>query len=221
MKSKYNCAAAARRDGRAHGAHLLQPAFLSRRTFGPFVFVLASLLSIQTVYGRFPSQDATVTFESLVKSAAAARESGKYGDAIRDYKQALELRPEWSEGWWDLGTMQYDRDQYAEAIRSFQNLVKLAPGAGPGWSFLGLCEFEIKDYANSLRDLKKGMSLGEGDDPELTRVAKYHLSLLLIRSGSFDEARHLLVTTFGQNQVSVQVKTALGLALLRVPLLPE
>jgi tetratricopeptide (TPR) repeat protein len=221
MKSKYNCAVAARRDGPAHGAHLLQPAFLSRRTFGPFVLVLASLLSIQTVYGKFPSQDAPVTFESLVKSAAAARESGKYGDAIRDYKQALELRPEWIEGWWDLGTLQYDSDEYAEAIRSFQNLVQLAPGARPGWSFLGLCEFEIKDYANSMEDLKKGMSLGEGDDPELTRVAKYHLSLLLIRSGSFDEAGHLLVTAFGQNQVSVQVKTALGLALLRVPLLPE
>ena len=220
MKNKYNCVAA-RCESPARGAHLLRPAFLSRRTFRPFVLVFASLLSIQTLYGRFPSQDAPVTFESLVKSAAAARESGRPGDAIRDYKQALELRPEWSEGWWYLGTLQYDGDQYAEAIRSFQNLVQLAPGAGPGWSFLGLCEFEIKDYANSLEHLKKGMSLGEGADPELARVAKYHLSLLLIRSGSFDEATHLLVTAFGQNQVSVQVKTALGMALLRVPLLPE
>ena len=75
MKSKYNCAVVARREGPARGTRVLRPAFLSRRTFRPFALVFASLLSTQTVYGRFPSQDAPVTFESLVKSAAAARES--------------------------------------------------------------------------------------------------------------------------------------------------
>jgi len=152
--------------------------------------------------------------------AAEARESGKVGDAIRDYRQALELRPEWSEGWWYLGTLQYDGDQYAEATLAFRKLLQLAPDTGPGWSFLGLCEFETKDYANSLEHLKKGMSLGAGDDPELTRVSKYHLSLLLIRAGDFEKATALLASTFGQDQMSTQVKTALGLALLRVPLLP-
>src|ERR1041384_3675522 len=154
MKSKCNCAVAARRDGPAHAARLLRPAPLSRHPFRPFVLVLASLLSIQTVYGKFPSQDEPETFESLAKSAAAARDSGRPGDAIRDYKQALGLRPQWSEGWWYLGTLQYDSDQYAEAILAFQKLVQLAPDSGTGWSFLGLCEFETKDYANSLEHLK-------------------------------------------------------------------
>lgn len=212
---------AARREFSRLKPRLLRPEFPSGQTFRLFAVALLGLFSIQTVHGQVASQDATATFEALVKSATAARESGMLSDAIRDYKQALELRPEWSEGWWYLGTLQYDSDQYAQAIPAFQKLVQLAPGSGPGWSFLGLCEFEIKDYANSLEHLKKGASLGDSDDPQLTRVTKYHLSLLLIRMGSFDEATNLLATAFGQDQASDQVKTALGLALLRVPLLPQ
>jgi tetratricopeptide (TPR) repeat protein len=184
------------------------------------IFLLLSFF-VLTVHGQAPTGDASTTFEALVKSATAARDSGRPGDAIRDYGRALEIRPDWSEGWWYLGTLQYDNDQYPEAIASFQKLVQLAPGAGPGWSFLGLCEFEIKDYPNSLQHLRKGQSLGEGDDPEITQVAKYHLALLLVRNGNFEEATGLLAAAFGQSQMSAQVKTALGLAMLRVPLLPD
>lgn len=221
MESKSDCGVATRGDFSTLGVRLLQPAFLSPRTFRLFALLLVALLSTQIVYGRFASQGEPKTFEALVKSATAAREAGRSGDAISDYQQALQLRPEWSEGWWYLGTLQYDSNQYANAVVAFQKLLQLAPDAGPGWSFLGLCEFETKDYTNSLEHLRKAASLGDGDDPELTRVSKYHLSLLLIRTGNFDEATNLLTTTFGRDQVSAQGKTALGLALLRVPILPE
>lgn len=221
MKCKNNCGAAVGRKFSTLGDCIWQPASLSVQILREFAVALAALLSVQAANGQVPSQDETTTFESLVKAAAAARDSGRPSEAIRDYKQALGLHPEWTEGWWNLGTLQYDSDEYAEAILSFQKLVRLAPNAGPGWSFLGLCEFETKDYGSSLEHLKKGMSLGDGDDPEVSRVAKYHLSLLLIRTGSFDEATNLLGTAFGHDQMSAQVKTALGLALLRVPLLPE
>lgn len=168
-----------------------------------------------------PLGNTSAAFEELAKSATTARESGKPSEAIRDYKRALAIRQDWSEGWWYLGTLQYDSDQYSEAIPSFQKLVQLAPGVGHAWSFLGLCEFETKDYANSLEHLKKGQSLEDGDDPEMTRVSKYHLALLLIRNGNFEEATSLLAATFSQGQISAELQVALGLALLRIPLLPQ
>jgi len=171
--------------------------------------------------GQAPGVSANSDFEALAKSAAAAREAGNAGEAIRDYRRALEMRPSWEEGWWFLGTLQYDGDHYSEAIVAFQKLVELAPNAGPAWNFLGLCEYETKDYASSLEHLKKGQALGDGDDPEITRVSKYHLALLLIRSREFDAAEGLLAATFGQVQMSGQVKVAMGLAMLGVPLLPE
>jgi len=193
----------------------------------PRFFLALILVSCFTtaVFGKItsPPQEnaAAANFEALAKSATAAREAGRTDEALRDYKRALEIRAEWEEGWWYLGTLEYDKDQYSEAIPAFQKLVQLVPAAGPGWNFLGLCEFETKDYEKSLEHLKKGQTLGDGDDPEISRVAKYHLALLLIRSGEFDQAATLLSSTFGRSQMSAQAKVALGLAMLRVPLLPE
>ncbi|HUZ03825.1 MAG TPA: tetratricopeptide repeat protein, partial [Acidobacteriaceae bacterium] len=91
---------------------------------------------------------------------------------------------------------------------------------GTAWSLLGLCEFETKDYANSLLALEKGQKLGT-QDPDVARVATYHLALLLNRDGQFERASTTLIAGFGHNQLPAQVKTALGLALLRVPLFPD
>ena len=166
-------------------------------------------------------QNAPANFETLAKSAAAAREAGKSEEAIRDYQRAVDLRPDWEEGWWYLGTMRYDADQFAAAIPAFQKIVQLDPRLGPAWNLLGLCEFEVKDFANARAHLQKGQELGGGDDPEIARVSTYHLALLLIRGAEFERASSLLATAFATAQMPEQIRYALGLALLRVPLLPQ
>lgn len=185
------------------------PAFLA-----PFFCVFVS-------FAQTPGETASRSFETLAKYATKAREAGKTEEAIRDYQNALRLQPDWVEGWWYLGTLLYDGDRFAQAIPALQKLLKLAPETGPAWNFLGLCEYETKDYGNALEHLTRGLSLGNEDDPEISRVSKYHLALLLNRSGRFEEAASLLAAAFGESQISPQVKVALGLALLRVPLLPE
>jgi tetratricopeptide (TPR) repeat protein len=163
----------------------------------------------------------TEDFEAVAKSATASREAGHADEAIRDYRRAVEINPRWEEGWWYLGTLLYDGDRYSDAIPAFQQLVELTPSLGPAWNFLGLCEFETKDYRNSLEHLHKGLGLGSADDPETARVAKYHLALLLIRSGKSDQGATLLASTLGESEVAPQIKIALALAMLHVPLLPK
>lgn len=159
-------------------------------------------------------------FKALSESAAAAREAGRAEDAIRAYQQALALRPDWEEGWWYLGTLQYDADHLKEAVPAFQKVVQLNPAQNQAWSFLGLCEFGAGDYENALTHLQKGRDLGPIDDPELSRVAQYHLALLLNRNAEFTKASTILATSYAE-QPSSQVKAALGLALLHIPLLPQ
>ena len=163
----------------------------------------------------------TAGFEAAAKSATAAREVGHADEAIQEYRRGLEINSRWEEGWWYLGTLLYDGDRYSEAIPAFQKLANLVPSAGPAWNFLGLCEFETKDYDNSLAHLQKGLALGDADDPETARVAKYHLALLLIRGGEPDQAATLLASTFEQGEPPPQIKIALALTMLRVPLLPK
>ncbi len=167
-----------------------------------------------------PQESVQPGFESLAKAAAAAREAGNNEQAVRDYRGAVALRADWEEGWWYLGTLQYDMDHFADAIPALEKLVRLDSTLGPAWNFLGLCEFETHDYENSRKHLQKGQELGTGDDPESSRVAKYHLALLLNRNGEFEKASAMLRSAF-EGQAPAQVKVALGLVLLRIPLLPQ
>lgn len=127
------------------------------------------------------------TFEELAARAAAAREADQVPQAIDLYRQALQLKPEWSEGWFYLGTLYYDGDQYADARQSFAQVVKLADNPA-AWAFLGLCEFETADFPSAQEHLKK--SLQHPLPPEIDQVARLHEALLLTRLGLFDQARH-------------------------------
>jgi tetratricopeptide (TPR) repeat protein len=196
--------------------------FRWRGRFAP-VIILVSCSTVALLAQSSASQQnaGTAAFEAVAKSATAAREAGHADEAIQGYRRAVEINPRWEEGWWYLGTLLYDADRYSEAIPALQKLVELVPNAGPAWNFLGLCEFETRNYADSLEHLQKGLALGDGDDPEIGRVSKYHLALLLIRGGEFDQAVTLLASTLGENEVAPQIKSALALAMLHVPLLPK
>src|SRR5882724_135543 len=160
------------------------------------------------------------TFKTLAESATAARGAGKADDAINAYQQALALRADWEEGWWYLGTLQYDADQLKEAVPAFQKVVELDPAQNQAWSFLGLCEFGAGEYPNAMEHLQKGQGGRSSDDPELSRVAQYHLALLLNRNGEFVKTWEILAKSFAE-QASSQIKVALGLALLHIPLVPQ
>jgi tetratricopeptide (TPR) repeat protein len=166
-----------------------------------------------------PESQPNPTFEQLSTQAASAREAGRVDDAIRDYQSALKLQPNWAEGWWYLGTLNYDADHYAEAIPALQSLVALNPQMGPALAFLGLSEFETKDYKNSLIDLQQAQQHGYGNDAELANVATYHLALLFNWSGEFEKTAEVLASGLSHTRPPDEIKVALGMALLRIPLL--
>ena len=166
------------------------------------VLGLACLAGPSLVPRSTSAQAPQTDFAAVAKAAAAARDAGDTNAAIENYRRAVNIRPGWQEGWFYLGTLEYDADRYADAIPAFQKLVELAPTIGPAWNFLGLCEFETKDYANSLIHLEKGQELGAGDDPEVARVSQYHLALLLNRDAEFDRATAMLISAFSRRPIS-------------------
>jgi tetratricopeptide (TPR) repeat protein len=186
-----------------------------------FVLVLA-LAFPQLLFSQVNALGGAATdFENLARQATSAREQGNAEVAIRYYQQALQIHPEWEEGWWYVGTLLYDRNQFAEALPAFTRVTELDPKLGPAWSFLGLCAFEARDYSAALTALAKGHELGTEQVPSIGKVADYHLALLLIQQANFDRATTLLTSEFVRGQVGDQVKVAFGLAFLRVPLLPD
>jgi len=157
-------------------------------------------------------------FRDIAQRAAAARDAGEIPAAIKLYQKAVRMNPAWQEGWWYLGSLEYDSSQYTQAATALRRLTSLNPKMSAAWALLGLSEFETHDFSNAFSHLQRSRALG--NTPELANVADYHLALLFNLRGEFEVARSLLSKLVLRDVKSEDLQVGLGLSLLRVPLLP-
>jgi len=161
-------------------------------------------------------------FEELSTKAKQAYEANRLEEAADLYDQAVKLRPDWTQGWWALGMLQYERDHYPECNQALTRMVALDASAAPGWALLGLCQFRTKEYDLSFQHLKKAhmlVSARQGGGP-LMDMADYHLALLLIRQGAFEVAQEVLLRVALKVRTSPEMSFAAGLTGLRMPIFP-
>ncbi len=152
----------------------------------PRLILIACLLSVAGRTGAQLSNGNTEAYDQLAVHAHAAMEANQVPEAIRLYTRATTLRPEWSEGWWYLGTLLYDSERFLEARNAFAHFVSVErTQPGPGFAMLGLSEFHLKQYPKALAALERGIRLGLGNDLDFARTVLYHdavLNCLLDRS---------------------------------------
>ena len=165
--------------------------------------------------------DPTTRPEAIAKQAEAARDADKVEAAIRLYRRGTTVSPKWAEGWWNQGTLLYDRNAFAEAGTALTKFAALEPKAAPGWALLGLCEFETHEYGLSLQHLEQGMRLGIPAGEPLAKVARYHAALVLTRGGQFERALQLFAQLAFQGAGDRDTIIATGIAGLRMAILPE
>src|SRR5205823_3035953 len=132
------------------------------------------------------------SFSSLAALAEQASQQNRLDDAIALYRKALALRPSWPEGWWSLGTLEYDQNHYAKAAPAFQKLIALNPRNGTAHAMLGLCQFELGHDEPALKNLLAADHLGISKDEQLRKVALYHLGVLQLRTKKFNAAKETL-----------------------------
>ncbi len=155
-------------------------------------------------------------FESISKRAAEARDANHLEEAAVLYREALALHPKWAEGWWSLGTLEYDRNHYREAAAAFRRLLPLAPQDGTAFVMLGLSEFELGEDESSFKHLEAGKALGVPANPQLQQVLLYHEGVLLRRQGKFESAQLSLGQLCSEGIQSKEIVDELGLVLLRI-----
>ena len=160
------------------------------------------------------------TFDALVTRAGKAREAGQLDDALALYAKAIKMRPSWIEGHWFIATINYELDRYEPARDGFRRVTQLSPENGPAWTFMGLCEFQLKNYEEALGALLHGRSIGTGANKELVSVARYHLAILLTRTENYEQALQLLWDFAREGDDGPKIIEAMGIAALRMPLLP-
>jgi tetratricopeptide (TPR) repeat protein len=168
-------------------------------------------------------QTAPQSFEDLSAKAQQAYESNEIEQAAQLFSDALKLRPDWTQGWWALGMIDYQRDHYPECRDELKHMVELDSSAAPGWALLGLCEFRTKQYDDSFQHLKKAhMMVPEGQGVgQLFDMTDYHLALLLSRQGAFELAQGMLMRVARRVHENAEMSFAAGLACLRMPIFPD
>ena len=182
--------------------------------------LIAGTLLLATTIG--PSQ-APQSFDQLSQAAKQAYEVNRDDEAMHLYAEAVKVRPDWSQGWWALGMINYEHDHYAECRDALNHMVVLDTAAVPGWAVLGLCEFGAKQYDPAFEHLKKAHMLVPPRTPggQLLDIADYHLALLLTRQGAFEVAQEVLMRVALRVRNNPEMMFAAGVASLRLPVLPS
>jgi tetratricopeptide (TPR) repeat protein len=170
---------------------------------------------------RAVAQSSSYHPNDLIAEAAAARAQNDIPRAIELYSQAVEKNPKWPDGWWFLGSLQYGTGAYSEAQDALSHYIEMTPTAAPAFALRGLCEFETGEYAKSLADIQQGISLGAANQPRNEQILRYHEGLLETRLGNYSAALKTY-SAFAKNDVNnPELLAAIGLAGLRMPLLPK
>ncbi len=201
---------------------------------GPKIVVLLACswaLAISSVTGlcrtASAQQNPAVTsprsseFTALSDAAGKAREENRNDDAIRLYRQALNLHPDWKQGLWFLGILLYEKEQYPEVRDLMRRFVAVEPEAGPGWALLGLSEFQTREFPRSLDHLQRARALGLGEQKEMAEALFYFVSVLLTRFEQYDTSMALLMGLRKSGSSSDLLVEPIGLSALRYPLLPS
>src|SRR6266853_5069131 len=173
------------------------------------------------VSSRPSSRNLASAFSELEKKATAAREGGRFADAMALYRKGVAMRPGWDEGWWYLATLLYESDQYNEAAQAFRRVVALRSGSGAPLAMLGLCEFEHGRYDKALLHIRQGSSENFPDNPELKHVVRFHEGLLWLYKGEFEAAQEILDSLSGEGFVNEDLILGLGLSVLRIARMPS
>jgi tetratricopeptide (TPR) repeat protein len=157
----------------------------------------------------------TDSFDDLARRAEAALDSNPV-EAAKLYKEALDLRPAWPEGWFYMGGALYRLSRYTEAVDAFHKGLDLSPQNGPAWAFVGLAEYELGHLESALSAIAKGEQIGLGANAGFETAVRQRAAMILIHSSLFDQAMSQLQPIAKHQENSAAVVEAVGLCALAV-----
>jgi len=183
---------------------------------------LASALVVALTAASGWSQPAAPHAASpTLTKANKARENGDLEGAVALYRQVVSTSPRQTGAWWYLGTSLYELERWADARAAFDRVVRLDKANGAALAFRGLCTFKQGQYAEALEDLTQARALGMQGNADVGPVARFHAGLAMTRLGTFERALKTLGEFALEGNDSPQVIEALGVATMRMPLLPS
>jgi len=145
-----------------------------------------------------PSDDARALFDRGLAAYKADRDE----EAIEDFKQAVQLSPDFAEAHYRLGlaynatkqTEEADK-AFAEAIKAYEKITKQEPKNSDAYYFLGLCYEKLGKYDEAVKALKEAVKNSpEENDDKYFELASAHFHI-----AQYDESVRALNKTLEIN----------------------
>lgn len=169
-----------------------------------------------------PQTHQATKFQQLADQARAAREANNPKQAVALYRRALEIRPDWPEGWWYVADLSYAEGQYGDCQRGFTRFLQLQPQSAPGYALRGVCSYYKGFFKQTIDDAERARQLQlERVNQKLYRTAQYFTALAMVRVGRFGSAIDTLKYFALKGIESQDLTLAMGVAMVRIPLPPS
>ncbi|WP_017652628.1 tetratricopeptide repeat protein [Fortiea contorta] len=129
----------------------------------------ASIFVIDTIH----SQNAT----ELYKQGNTFFDLQRYQDALAVYEKAVNIRPDYAEGWYAQGKTLYELKKYSAALTAYDKAIQIQPEYTAAWSGRGLSLKNLQRYQEAIASLDKALQL-KNNSPEVWNAKGQALSNL-------------------------------------------
>jgi len=139
------------------------------------------------------------------------QKNGQIDEAIRQFQEAIRLKPDDTDVLYNLGNAFLKKDQVDEAIRQYKEIIRLKPGDTDAHNNLGNALLRQGQTDEAIRQFQEVIRL-KPDDAK----ARNNLGIALGREGQFDEAIRQYQEAIRLKPNDADVHFNLGNALLRL-----
>ncbi len=119
----------------------------------------------------------SVNAGDLYKKANTFYELQRYEDALNNYKQAIEIKPEYAQAWNGKAKALYELDSHPEALSAYDKAIELEPNYLDSWRGRGFALNKLKRYQEAIYSFDKALKL-QPESPDILNARGRALSNL-------------------------------------------
>ncbi len=127
--------------------------------------------------------DGNLTYSQCYEMGRSFEKQGKFPDAIRQYRKAVELKPDYAEGWHSLGKVLGRNGQLAEAISSFSKSINYRKRYFEALTDRAIAKATLGKTDDALNDLNAAISINPDYDG-----AYFNRALIFLNTGKKEQA---------------------------------
>jgi Ca-activated chloride channel family protein len=118
--------------------------------------------------------------------------SGKFEEAVNAYKQAIKLKQDYSEAYYNLGDAYFQLSLYKQAIDAYKRAVRYQPEFAPTHNNMGTAYFKLGEHKKAIESYKEAIRLNP-----TTSIPYYNLAAAYLERGSQQAAleQHKILQT--------------------------